>query len=71
VTFIDKPALATFLGNEKLQRDCTERSRRGEKAAIVCSAEQPVQLHYGTESTMAKFRFTYLRRNAYGNVTTS
>jgi hypothetical protein len=36
----------------------------------VCSKVRPVRLHYGHDSMIAKLRFTYERRNFYGNITT-
>jgi len=69
LTFTNKAVLSTFLTEE--ETEYTERGLRGAQAIVLCSAARPVRLHYGKDSTMAKFRFTYIRRNSYGNITTA
>ena len=69
LTFNSKTGLSAFLLDDS-EIDNTGRKRRGDTAAVMSSTARPVVLHYGKDSTHAKFNFTYVRHNTYGNATT-
>ena len=70
LTLTSKTGLSVFLLDDS-KIDNTVRTRRGDTATVMCSTPRPVVLHYGKDSTHAKFNFTYVRHNTYGNATTS
>ena len=59
LTFTSKTGLSAFLLDDS-EIDSTVRKRRDDTATVMCSMARPVVLHYGKDSTHAKFRFTYV-----------
>lgn len=67
LTFTSMSSLKEFIG-DKENHSSTEKMRRLEKAAVQCAHDHPVILQYGKGSTRAKFQFSYVIYNAYGNI---